>query len=365
MSRVLVTGCAGFIGFHACLKLLARGDEVLGIDNLNDYYDPRLKEDRLEILLGARDEGRGTRDFRFHKLDIADRTAMAEYFSRERPQRVIHLAARPGARCSIQNPYAHVDSNLVGFVNILEGCRHNGVQHLVYASSSSVYGLNQKLPFSVADNVDHPVSLYGATKRANELMAHTYSHLFMVPTTGLRFFTVYGPWGRPDMAYFSFTKAIVEGRPIDVYNHGDMKRDFTYIDDIVEGVVRVLDRPPRQAEVKAKVEAKTEAKAESATPISTSTLTSTFASSCPYKLYNIGNHTPVDLLHFIEVIEQALGKAAVKNLLPMQPGDVPATFADVDDLVRDVGFAPDTPIEIGVERFVAWYREYYGKTGSG
>jgi len=378
MSRVLVTGCAGFIGFHACLKLRARGEEVLGIDDLNDYYDPRLKEARLNLLLGTKDRGPGAGDFRFEKRDIADRPAMAEYFSRERPQRVIHLAARPGARCSIQNPYAHVDSNLVGFVNILEGCRHNGVQHLVYASSSSVYGLNQKLPFSVADNVDHPVSLYGATKRANELMAHTYSHLFMVPTTGLRFFTVYGPWGRPDMAYFSFTKAIIEGRPIDVYNHGNMKRDFTYIDDIVEGVVRVLDRPPssvlgpsscstatpRQVEVEAKVKARPEAEARAESAAAKDEMTSdektAMRSAAPYRLYNIGNHTPVDLLHFIEVIEQALGKAAVKNLLPMQPGDVPATFADVDDLARDVGFAPGTPIEIGVERFVAWYRKYYG-----
>jgi UDP-glucuronate 4-epimerase len=389
-GRICVTGAAGFIGFHVCLKLLARGEEVLGIDNLNDYYDPRLKEARLNFLLGTKNQEPGTSSFRFQKLDIADRTAMADYFVRERPQRVIHLAAQPGVRYSIQNPHAYVDSNLVGFVNIIEGCRHNRVEHLVYASSTSVYGANQKLPFSVADPVGQPVSLYGATKRANELMAHTYSHLFRVPTTGLRFFTVYGPWGRPDMAYFTFTKAILEGRPIDVYNHGHMKRDFTYIDDIVEGVVRVLDRPPRQAEAEVKVKDKVEDKVEDKvkakagranddrrrvtgrtgpqSPVPglqapTSTLTSTSAS--PYKLYNIGNHTPIDLLHFIEVIEQALGKKAVKHLLPMQPGDVLATFADVDDLIRDVGFAPSTPIEVGIKRFVVWYREYYGKTGSG
>jgi UDP-glucuronate 4-epimerase len=398
MSRVLVTGCAGFIGFHTCLKLLARGDEVLGIDNLNDYYDPKLKEARLNLLLGARDEGRGTKDFRFQKLDIADRTAIADYFARERPERVVHLAAQPGVRYSIDHPHAYADSNLVGFLNILEGSRHSSVEHLVYASSSSVYGANQKLSFSVEDAVDHPVSLYGATKRANELMAYTYSHLFNLPTTGLRFFTVYGPWGRPDMAYFSFTKAILEGRPIDVFNNGKMKRDFTYIDDIVEGVIRVLDRPPsfvlgpsscststqRQAEAKVKVKSaaevrqaeakvKAEPEAEPETPISTLTSTSTSTcsrsststSACPYKLYNIGNHTPVDLLHFIEVIEKALGKKAVMNLLPMQPGDVPATFADVDDLIHDVGFAPSTPIEVGIKRFVNWYRGYYEKTGSG
>jgi len=355
MSKLLVTGCAGFIGFHVSLKLLERGDQVLGIDNLNDYYDPQLKQDRLKILLGTRDqgpgtndEGRGTRDFRFQKLDISDRKGMAELFAHERPQRVVHLAAQAGVRYSIENPHAYVDSNLVGFVNVLEGCRHNGIQHLVYASSSSVYGANQKLPFSVDDNVDHPVSLYGATKKADELMAYTYSHLFNLPTTGLRFFTVYGPWGRPDMALFLFTRAILEGRPIDVYNFGNMKRDFTYIDDIVEGVVRVLDRPPSFV--------------LGPSSGSTSTSTSTFSSPspCPYRLYNIGNHTPVDLLRFIEVIERALGKTAVKNLLPMQPGDVPATFADIDALSHDTGFAPSTPIEVGVERFVAWFRDYYG-----
>ncbi|MCX6841819.1 MAG: NAD-dependent epimerase [candidate division WOR-3 bacterium] len=341
----LVTGCAGFIGFHTCLKLLERGDEVVGIDNLNDYYDPRLKEDRLKLLLG-------TKNFQFQELDIADRQAMADYFARERPQRVIHLAAQAGVRYSIDHPHAYADSNLVGFLNILEGCRHNEVQHLVYASSSSVYGANQKLPFSVDDNVDHPVSLYGATKKANELMAHAYSHLFNLPTTGLRFFTVYGPWGRPDMAYFLFTKAILEGRPIEVYNHGQMKRDFTYIDDVVEGVVRVLDRVPTRDGGP-----KTDDGAESGDPSPVPGHPS--RSTAPYRLYNIGNHTPVDLFHFIEVIEQALGKKAVKNLLPMQPGDVPATFADVDALTRDVGFAPSTPIEVGVERFVAWCRDYY------
>ncbi|MCX6842145.1 MAG: NAD-dependent epimerase [candidate division WOR-3 bacterium] len=352
MAKLFVTGAAGFIGFHTCLKLLARGDEVVGIDNLNDYYDPRLKEARLKLLLEKK-------CFRFTKLDIADRPAIADYFAREHPQRVVHLAAQAGVRYSLQNPHAYVDSNLVGFVNILEGCRHNGVEHLVYASSSSVYGANQKLPFSVADNVDHPVSLYGATKKANELMAHAYSHLFNLPTTGLRFFTVYGPWGRPDMAYFLFTKAILEGRPIEVYNHGLMKRDFTYIDDIVEGVIRVLDRPPtaasRQAEAEVKVKAKAEEKEADSPPDSTSTLTST----SPYRLYNIGNHTPINLLHFIEVIENAVGKKAVRNLLPMQPGDVPATFADVDALIRDVGFQPSTPIEDGIRKFVAWFRDYY------
>jgi UDP-glucuronate 4-epimerase len=358
----LVAGAAGFIGFHTGLKLLQRGDEVLGIDNLNDYYDPALKQARLDLLLATKDKGPGTGDFKFHRIDIADRAAMVEFFKRERPQRVVHLAAQAGVRYSIDHPHAYADSNLVGFLNVLEGCRHAGVEHLVYASSSSVYGLNQKLPFSVEDNVDHPVSLYGATKKANELMAHAYSHLFGLPTTGLRFFTVYGPWGRPDMAYFKFTKAILEGSPIDVYNHGLMKRDFTYIDDIVEGVVRVLDRPPSAAPRQVEAKVKAEKKPNSA-PNSTSTFTST--SACPYKLYNIGNHTPVDLLYFIEVLEKALGKKAKKNLLPMQPGDVLETFADVEDLARDVGFQPSTPIEAGVERFVAWYRDYYGETGSG
>jgi UDP-glucuronate 4-epimerase len=365
----LVTGAAGFIGFHVSRSLLARGDEVVGIDNLNDYYDPRLKQDRLKFLFGASDAGRGTGDFRFEKLDIGDRPAMEQLFKRERPERVVHLAAQAGIRYSIDHPHDYVDSNLVGFVNVLEGCRHNGVRHLVYASSSSVYGLNQKLPFSVEDSVDHPVSLYGATKKANELMAHCYSHLFGLPVTGLRFFTVYGPWGRPDMAYFKFTKAILEGRPIDVYNHGKMKRDFTYIDDIVAGVIRVLDRPPvavQEPDSTTKTQSHQEA---GPGPIQVSTSASTCSSAttpdsplstpaCPCRLYNLGNHTPVDLLYFIEVLEKALGRKAVMNLLPMQPGDVLATFADVDALMHDVGFAPSTPIEVGVERFVAWFRSY-------
>ena len=382
MPKVLVTGCAGFIGFHTCLALLKRGDSVLGIDNLNDYYDPRLKEARLKLLLATKDEGRGTSgQFRFERLDIAGRCAMEEFFKRERPSRVVHLAAQAGVRYSIENPHAYVDSNLVGFVNTLEGCRHNSVEHLVYASSSSVYGGNEKLPFSVEDNVDHPVSLYGATKKADELMAYTYSHLFSLPTTGLRFFTVYGPWGRPDMALFLFTRAILEGKPIQVYNFGNMKRDFTYIDDIVEAVVRVSDRPPTgdgrpktgdEAKAKVKVEQegddggpKTGDRGSSTMDEETMDERTAVRGSAPYRLYNIGNHTPVDLLYFIEVIEKAVGKKAVKNLLPMQPGDVLATFADVDDLTRDVGFSPSTPIEVGVRRFVDWYREYYGAAGPG
>jgi UDP-glucuronate 4-epimerase len=360
---VLITGCAGFIGYHTSLKLLERGDTVVGIDNLNDYYDPRLKEARLKFLLATNDEGRRTKDqgtgrgdFRFQKLDIADRRPMEEWFGRERPQRVIHLAAQAGVRYSIDHPNDYVDSNLIGFANILEGCRHNGLEHLVYASSSSVYGANQKLPFSVDDNVDHPVSLYGATKKANELMAYSYSHLFNLPTTGLRFFTVYGPWGRPDMAYFSFTKAIFEGRPIDVYNYGNMKRDFTYIDDIVEAVVRVADRPPSKVKVEAKAEQETDARTKDETTKDEST---PMRGAAPYRLYNIGNHTPVDLLYFIEVIEKAVGRKAMKNLLPMQPGDVLATFADVDDLTRDIGFRPSTTIEVGIQKFVTWYRDYY------
>jgi UDP-glucuronate 4-epimerase len=355
--KLLVTGCAGFIGFHVSLKLLERGDHVLGIDNLNDYYDPRLKEARLNLLLETKNQKPQTGSFRFERLDIADRAAMAELFRQEQPDRVVHLAAQAGVRHSIENPHAYVDSNLVGFVNILEGCRHNGIQHLVYASSSSVYGANQKLPFSVDDNVDHPVSLYGATKKADELMAYTYSHLFDLPTTGLRFFTVYGPWGRPDMALFLFTRAILEGKPIAVYNFGNMKRDFTYIDDIVEGVVRVLDRVPTGDGGPKTVVPSQEPETTNQEPA--------VRSFAPYRVYNIGNHTPVDLLRFIEVIEQALGKTAVKNLLPMQPGDVPATSADVDALIRDVGFAPSTPIEVGVGRFVAWFRDYYGAAGQG
>ncbi len=332
--EILVTGAAGFIGFHLARRLLDRGDTVVGLDNLNDYYDVTLKQARLAQLDGHP-------RFRFAKLDLADRAGMERLFADEHPRRVAHMAAQAGVRYSLTNPRAYVDSNLVGFTNVLEGCRHHRVEHLVYASSSSVYGANTKLPFSVHDNVDHPVSLYAATKKANELMAHTYSHLYGLPTTGLRFFTVYGPWGRPDMALFLFTRAILEGQPIDVYNHGQMRRDFTYIDDIIEGVVRVIDRLPAP------------------NPAWDGNAPDPGTSRAPYRLYNIGNHNSVELLHLIEVLENALGRRAERRLLPMQPGDVPATFADVDDLVRDVGFQPNTPIEVGVERFVKWYREFY------
>jgi UDP-glucuronate 4-epimerase len=334
MTRYLVTGAAGFIGYHTAERLLARGDEVLGLDNLNPYYDPTLKEARLARL--QRHAG-----FRFTKLDLADRAGMERFFAEERPEVVIHLAAQAGVRYSMTNPHAYVDSNLVGFTNILEGCRHNGVRHLTYASTSSVYGANETMPFSVHDNVDHPLTLYAATKKANELMAHTYSHLFRLPTTGLRFFTVYGPWGRPDMALFLFTKAILEGRPIDVFNHGQMLRDFTYVEDIVEGVVRTADQTA------------------SPDPAWSGAEPDPATSSAPYRLYNIGNHTPVPLLRMIEVLEECLGRTAEKNMLPMQPGDVPATCADVEALTAAVGFKPDTPIETGVARFVEWYREYY------
>lgn len=332
--KILVTGAAGFIGSTLSQRLLARGDAVVGLDNLNDYYSVQLKLDRLARL-------QGQPNFRFVKLDVADREGMAALFAAERFDRVIHLAAQAGVRYSIQNPHAYVDSNLVGFINILEGCRHTAVQHLTYASSSSVYGGNTKLPFSEHDSVDHPVSLYAATKKANELMAHTYSHLYGLPTTGLRFFTVYGPWGRPDMALFLFTKAILEGRPIDVFNHGRMQRDFTYVDDIVEGVVRVNDRiaTPDPGY-----------RAEAPDPGS---------SNVPYRVFNIGNHNPVPLLDFIAAIERALGRTAQKHLLPLQDGDVPATYADVDTLNDWVGFTPATSIEDGIGRFVAWYREYY------
>jgi UDP-glucuronate 4-epimerase len=332
--KILVTGAAGFIGMTVALRLLARGDEVVGLDNLNDYYEVSLKENRLARLTGHP-------NFRFVRLDVADRAGIEAVFAAERFDKVIHLAAQAGVRYSIQNPHAYVDSNLVGFVNILEGCRHNQVQHLAYASSSSVYGGNTRMPFSEHDSVDHPVSLYAATKKANELMAHTYSHLYGLPTTGLRFFTVYGPWGRPDMALFLFTRAILEGRPIDVFNHGNMRRDFTYIDDIVEGVIRVIDR---NAAVNAEYDP------ESADPAT---------SSAPYRVFNIGNHDPVPLLDFIGAIESALGRTAEKRLLPLQDGDVPATFADTSLLDQWVGFAPATPIDVGVARFVAWYRDYY------
>lgn len=335
MTKYLVTGAAGFIGFHVSRRLLDRGEQVVGLDNVNDYYDVRLKYARLAQL-------EGQPQFRFVKADLADRTALQQLFATERPEVVIHLAAQAGVRYSLENPHAYVDSNLVGFINILEGCRHHGVRHLAYASSSSVYGANTHMPFSVHDNVDHPVSLYAATKKANELMAHTYSHLYRLPTTGLRFFTVYGPWGRPDMALFLFTRAILAGEPIDVYNHGRMQRDFTYIDDIVEGVVRVADR------------------VAAPNPAWSSAAPDPGTSLAPYRLYNIGNHSPVELLYFIEVLEQCLGRRAEKRLLPIQAGDVPATYADVEDLTRDVGFQPSTSIEEGIARFVAWYREYYG-----
>lgn len=334
MVRVLVTGVAGFIGFHLGKKLLERGDEVIGLDNMNDYYDVTLKEARLTQL-------QGPARFTFHRLDLADREGITKLFEKQQPDIVVNLAAQAGVRCSLQNPYAYVNSNIVGFMNVLEGCRNVGVKHLVFASSSSVYGANTRIPFSVHDNVDHPVSLYAASKKANELMAHTYSHLYGLPTTGLRFFTVYGPWGRPDMALFLFTKAILEGHHIDVFNYGKMQRDFTYIDDVVEGIVRVIDKIP---------EPNPDWSGDDPDPSS---------SNAPYKLYNIGNNSPVELLMFIELLEDCLGMKAKKNMLPLQPGDVPVTYADVDDLVRDVGFKPNTPIEVGIVRFVEWYRSYY------
>jgi UDP-glucuronate 4-epimerase len=334
--KVLVTGAAGFIGMHVAQRLVAAGAEVVGVDDLNDYYDPALKAARLSRLQA----GPG---FSFQRLDVADRPGMAALFERGRFDRVVHLAAQAGVRYSLKNPHAYVDANLVGFVNVLEGCRHAGVGHLVYASSSSVYGGNVKMPFSEHDPVEHPVSLYAATKKANELMAHTYSHLYGLPTTGLRFFTVYGPWGRPDMAAFLFTDAILAGRPIDVFNHGDMRRDFTYIDDIVEGVVRVLDHPP------------------AGDPGFDPMHPDPARSRAPYRVFNIGNSDPVPLLEFIGAIEAALGLTAVKRLLPLQDGDVPATYADTAELEALVGFRPGTDIREGVRRFVAWYRSYYGR----
>jgi len=334
MNKILVTGAAGFIGSHLSRRLLERGDQVVGLDNLNDYYDVHLKQDRLKQLTGK--DG-----FSFVNCSLEDRETVERLFADEKFDRVVNLAAQAGVRYSLQNPQAYISSNIVGFMNILEGCRHSGVQHLVYASSSSVYGANTTMPFSVHHNIDHPVSLYAATKKANELMAHTYSSLFGLPTTGLRFFTVYGPWGRPDMALFLFTKAILEGRPIDVFNHGKMRRDFTYIDDIVEGVVRVCDRIPTP------------------NPAWSGDTPDPGTSYAPFRIYNIGNNSPVELLHFIETLEKQLGKSAVKNLLPLQAGDVPATCADVDDLMNDVGFKPATPIEEGIKRFVEWYRGYY------
>jgi UDP-glucuronate 4-epimerase len=332
--HIMITGVAGFIGSTLAHKLIARGDSVYGIDNLNDYYDVTLKEARLARLTSQA-------KFRFEKLDIADRAGMARLFREQRFDAVMHLAAQAGVRYSIENPHAYVDANLVGFVNVLEGCRHGGVKHLVFASSSSVYGANTRLPFSEHDNVDHPVSLYAATKKANELMAHTYAHLYGLPVTGLRFFTVYGPWGRPDMALFKFTKGIIAGEPIPVFNRGKMVRDFTYVDDIVEGVVRVIDRPAQPDAAW---------RGEHPDPAT---------SYAPYRVYNIGNNNPVELMRYIEVLEQCLGKKARLDLLPMQPGDVPATYANTEALENDAGFRPDTTIETGVARFVEWYRAYY------
>ncbi|MBU2583149.1 MAG: NAD-dependent epimerase [Alphaproteobacteria bacterium] len=333
--RYLVTGAAGFIGYFTAKALLERGHDVVGIDNLNDYYDVGLKQARLADI-GNHDH------FHFRRIDLADRAAMETLFADLPPQRVIHLAAQAGVRYSIENPHAYVDSNLVGMLHILEGCRHHGVEHLVFASSSSVYGSNTKMPFTVSDPVDHPVSLYAATKKANELMAHTYAHLYRIPVTGLRFFTVYGPWGRPDMALFKFTKAILADQPIDIYNNGKHARDFTYIDDIVEGVVRTADRLPQP------------------NPDWDAAAPDPASSSAPYRLYNIGNSNPVELMEMIAALERALGREAKKNFLPMQPGDVLATYADVEQLKQDVGFQPSTPIETGIERFVSWYRQHYG-----
>lgn len=332
--KVLVTGTAGFIGSTLAKRLLERGDEVVGIDNLNDYYDVNLKQSRLDQLLD-RD---GFTDIR---ADIEDQETMAEVFKKHQPQRVVNLAAQAGVRYSLVNPHSYINSNIMGFMNVLEGCRHNGVEHLVYASSSSVYGSNTRMPFSVQDNVDHPLSLYAASKKANELMAHTYSHLYQLPTAGLRFFTVYGPWGRPDMALFMFTQKILAGEPIDVFNYGHHKRDFTYIDDIVEGVIRTLDKV-----------AEPDPKWQGDNPEPST-------SQSPYRLYNIGSNSPVDLLRYIEILEDCLGKKAEKKLLPLQPGDVPDTYANVDALVDDVGYKPSTPIEQGIANFVDWYRGYY------
>ncbi len=333
-QKILVTGAAGFIGSTLSKRLLARGDEVVGLDNLNDYYDVQLKLDRLAKL-------KDQPGFEFVKINLEDREDMAALFKEQKFDKVVNLAAQAGVRYSLINPHAYIESNIVGFTNVLEGCRHNEVKHLVYASSSSVYGANTKMPFSIHHSVDHPVSLYAASKKANELMAHTYSHLYDMPTTGLRFFTVYGPWGRPDMALFLFTKAILEDRPIDVFNHGKMKRDFTYIDDIVEGVIRVLDNTAKP------------------NPDWTGDAPDNGTSYAPFRIYNIGNNSPVELLDYIGAIEKALGKKANKNMLPLQPGDVPATYADVDDLVNDVGFKPAMPVEQGVQNFVDWYRDYY------
>jgi UDP-glucuronate 4-epimerase len=335
MATILVTGAAGFIGFHVARRLLARGDRVVGLDNLNDYYDVALKQARLRLL-------EPSANFSFAKLDLSDADGVTALFAAEKPSRVIHLAAQAGVRYSLTNPHVYAASNLVGFLNILEACRHRKVEHLVYASSSSVYGANTSMPFSVHDNVDHPVSLYAATKKANELMAHSYSHLYGLPVTGLRFFTVYGPWGRPDMATFLFTRAILAGEKIEVFNHGQMKRDFTYVDDIVEGVVRVTDVLP------------------TGNPAWSGDEPDPGTSRAPYRLYNIGNNEPVALLDMIAALERSLGRTAEKVLLPLQPGDVPETFADVTDLMSATGFSPNTPLDVGIANFVEWYRSYYG-----
>ena len=334
VNPILVTGAAGFIGFHTARRLVEAGREVIGVDNLSPYYDPKLKQARLQQLAGAK-------NFKFVRLDLADRAGTAALFAEHRFPLVVHLAAQAGVRYSLVEPYAYADANLDGFLNILEGCRHNGCQHLLYASSSSVYGANTKMPFRTSDNVDHPLSLYGATKKANELMAHSYSHLFNLPTTGLRFFTVYGPWGRPDMAMWIFTKAIDAGKPIKLFNHGNMRRDFTYIDDVVQAVVRLIDRPAQ------------------GDPAWSGDAPDPARSSAPWRVYNIGNNSPVEVLEVVRILEQTIGKKAIRELLPMQPGDVPATYADVDDLMRDVGFKPSTPIAEGIAQFIAWYKQYH------
>jgi len=353
MSKILITGTAGFIGFHLVQRFIDRGDEVVGLDCINDYYDVNLKYSRLmltgiqkdEIQYGKLVQSSKFKNYRFIQLKLEDRDLILDLFQREKFDKVCNLAAQAGVRYSIENPFTYIDSNIVGFINILEGCRHNGVKHLAYASSSSVYGLNETMPFSTHHNVDHPISLYAASKKSNELMAHTYSYLYKLPTTGLRFFTVYGPWGRPDMALFLFTKAILEGRPIDVFNNGNMQRDFTYVDDIVEGLVRVIDNTP------------------SSNSAWTGKQPDPSSSVAPYKIYNIGNSNPVKLMDFIEAIEESIGKKAIKNYLPLQDGDVPATWADVEDLVLGVGYKPETKVKEGISRFIEWYKEYYKLKG--
>ena len=348
MSKILITGTAGFIGFHMAKRLLERGDTVVGIDNINDYYDPRLKYGRLEETGISGEAGKWHTpvqsteypNYKFVRMNLEDREQLMELFQNEEFDKVCNLAAQAGVRYSIENPYAYIDSNIVGFINILEACRHYNIEHLTYASSSSVYGNNTKMPLSTADNVDHPISLYAATKKSNELMAHTYSHLYGLPTTGLRFFTVYGPWGRPDMALFLFTRAILKDQPIKVFNHGNMVRDFTFVDDITEGVMHVIDNPAKKSE--------------------TETVDASVSNTAPYKVYNIGNSSPVDLMDYIYAIEKHIGKTAEKQYLPIQPGDVPKTDADVTDLQNDLNYKPDTPIDQGIKAFVDWYREYFG-----